>query len=58
LVREPLKHVLRCAPSTDGPVVIFFGCLEDIDMVSALVEHVAKITPSDSGTRYRKVHLE
>jgi hypothetical protein len=58
LVREPLKHVLRCTPSADGPMVIFFRGLKDIDLVAALAEHIAKITPSDSGTRYREVHLE
>jgi hypothetical protein len=39
-------------------MVIFFRGLKDIDLVAALAEHIAKITPSDSGTRYCEVHLE
>jgi hypothetical protein len=39
-------------------MVIFFRGVKDIDLVAALVEHVAKITPGDSGTCYRKIHLE
>jgi hypothetical protein len=38
--------------------VIFFGGLKDIDIVTSLLEHVAKITPCDSGTGYCKVHLD
>ncbi|MFL6492999.1 MAG: hypothetical protein ACJ70O_07865 [Nitrososphaera sp.] len=50
--------MFRRTPSADRPVLILSGGFEDIDMVAALVEHVAKITPSDSGARYRKVHLD
>jgi hypothetical protein len=57
LVREPLKHVPRGTPSADGPMVIFFGGLKDIDFVASLLEHVAKITSGDSGASYCKVHL-
>jgi hypothetical protein len=39
-------------------MVIFFGGLKDIDIVTSLLEHVAKITPGDSGTGYCKVHLD
>jgi hypothetical protein len=39
-------------------MVIFFGCLKDIDVVTSLLEHVAKITPGHSGTGYCKIHLD
>jgi hypothetical protein len=58
LVRELLKHVPRCAPSANGPMVFFLGRLKDLDIVTSLLEHAAKKTPGDSGTCYRKVHLD
>jgi hypothetical protein len=56
LVREPLKHVPRCTPSADRPMMILFRGLKDFDIVTSLLEHLAEITSGDSGTGYCKVH--
>jgi hypothetical protein len=50
--------VPRCAPSANRPMVFFLGRLKDLDIVTSLLEHAAKITPGDSSTCYRKVHLD
>jgi hypothetical protein len=49
--------VPRGTPSTDRPMKILFGCLKDIDIVTALLEHITKITPGYSSASYCKVHL-
>src|SRR3712207_1963737 len=56
LLREPLKHVPRCTPSADGPMILFFRSLKDFDIMTSLLKHIAKITAGDSGTGDCKVH--
>jgi hypothetical protein len=39
-------------------MVFFLRGLKNLDIMTSLLEHAAKITPGDSGTCYRNVHLD